>query len=216
MKKIKCFSLAITMLFSFVALAQEKTVSGIVTDSTKQFLPGVNVVVKGTLRGTQTDIEGKYTIKAKQGEVLVFGFVGMEEQLVTVGSASTINITLMDNNIHLQPIELPYTPMPRRKNPVIGTIIKAEDIEKPKTDILQQEKENHLYILDGNVITYEAFKELNPENILSITLLKKNAQTQIVQCNGQKDVFVIRSKRLSKKELRKQKREAGNKSAISN
>jgi TonB-linked SusC/RagA family outer membrane protein len=83
---------ALTMQFSF---AQEKTVTGVVSDATGP-LSGVNVVVKGTKTGTQTDINGKYTIKAKQGDVLVISFVGMKDATVTVGASNVANIKMQD------------------------------------------------------------------------------------------------------------------------
>ena len=83
---------ALTMQFSF---AQEKTVTGVVSDATGP-LSGVNVVVKGTKTGTQTDINGKYTIKAKQGDVLVISFVGMKDATVTVGSSNVANVKMQD------------------------------------------------------------------------------------------------------------------------
>jgi TonB-linked SusC/RagA family outer membrane protein len=84
--------LALSMQFSF---AQEKTVTGVVSDKTGP-LPGANVVVKGTTRGTQTDFDGKFSIQAKQGEVLVISFVGMQDTTVTVGAANTINVQMQD------------------------------------------------------------------------------------------------------------------------
>ncbi len=84
--------LALSMQFSF---AQEKTVTGVVSDVTGP-LPSANVVVKGTTRSTQTDVDGKYSIKAKAGEVLVFSFVGMTDTSATVGSSNTINVTLKE------------------------------------------------------------------------------------------------------------------------
>jgi TonB-linked SusC/RagA family outer membrane protein len=78
------------MQFSF---AQEKTVTGVVSDNTG-VLPGANVVVKGTKRGTQTDVDGKFSIKAKAGDVLVISYVGANETSVTVGSSSTYNVKL--------------------------------------------------------------------------------------------------------------------------
>ena len=65
---------ALSMQFSF---AQEKTVTGVVSDD-KGTLPGANVVVKGTSTGVQTDMDGKYSIKVKQGENLVYSFIGMQ------------------------------------------------------------------------------------------------------------------------------------------
>ena len=58
-----------------VSFAQEKTVSGTVSDNTGS-LPGVTVIVKGTSTGAETDFDGKYSIKTKSGDVLVFNYLG--------------------------------------------------------------------------------------------------------------------------------------------
>lgn len=78
-----------------VSFSQEKTVSGVVSDATGP-LPGANVVVQGTKRGTQTDIDGKYSIKAKAGEVLTFSYVGLAESSATVGASNAINAKLVE------------------------------------------------------------------------------------------------------------------------
>ena len=65
------------MQFSF---AQEKVIKGVVSDSSGP-IPGVNVVVKGTKVGIQTDFDGKFSIQAKTGDVLVFSFVGLKINL---------------------------------------------------------------------------------------------------------------------------------------
>ncbi len=78
------------MQFSF---AQEKTVSGVVSDGTGP-IPGANVIVRGTKNGVQTDFDGKYAIKAKVGDVLLISFVGMEDTKVTVGASNVINVKL--------------------------------------------------------------------------------------------------------------------------
>ena len=75
------------------AFAQEKMVTGVVSDATGP-IPGANVVVKGTNRSTQTDFDGKYSIKASAGEVLVFSFVGMKEMTANVGASSTVSLRL--------------------------------------------------------------------------------------------------------------------------
>lgn len=87
--------LAFSMQFSF---AQEKTVTGVVSDKTGP-IPGANVVVKGTTRSTQTDFDGKFSIKAKAGEVLLISFVGMSDKAVTVGAANNYSVTLADGVI---------------------------------------------------------------------------------------------------------------------
>lgn len=88
---------ALTVQFSF---AQEKTITGTVSDNTGP-LPGVNVVVKGTTRGVQTGFDGNYSIKAKEGEVLVFTFLGMSDTSRTVGASNQINVLLQDGTNQL-------------------------------------------------------------------------------------------------------------------
>ncbi|WP_414000284.1 SusC/RagA family TonB-linked outer membrane protein [Flavobacterium sp. W1B] len=82
--------LALSMQFSF---AQEKTISGIISDATGP-IPGANVVVKGTNRSVQSDFNGKYSIKGKAGEVLMFSFIGMNNSSVTIGASNTVNVKL--------------------------------------------------------------------------------------------------------------------------
>jgi TonB-linked SusC/RagA family outer membrane protein len=89
-KWILTLLVALSMQFSF---AQEKTVSGVVSDSSGP-VPGVNVVVKGTKSGVQTNMEGRYSIKAKTGDNLVFTFVGMPETTKRVGATNTINVVM--------------------------------------------------------------------------------------------------------------------------
>ena len=92
--------LAFTMQFSF---AQEKTVTGVVSDATGP-LPGANVVVKGTTRGVQTDVDGKYSINAKSGEVLLVSFTGYIDSEVKVGAANSYNFTIKESSIMLEDV----------------------------------------------------------------------------------------------------------------
>ena len=89
-KWIYALLMALSMQFSF---AQEKTISGVVSDGTGP-VPGANVIVKGTKNGVQTDFDGKYTIKAKVGDVLVVSFVGMQDASSKVGASNSINFKL--------------------------------------------------------------------------------------------------------------------------
>lgn len=92
LKWIFTLFVALTMQFSF---AQEKTVTGTVSDKSGP-LPGANVVVQGSKTGTQTDVDGKFSIKAKAGDVLVFSFVGMTETTAKVGASNTVNVNMQD------------------------------------------------------------------------------------------------------------------------
>jgi TonB-linked SusC/RagA family outer membrane protein len=87
-----------------VGYAQQKTVTGLVTDDTGQPLPGVTVLVKKTTRGTQTDLDGRYSIQVAQGEVLVFSYIGLKTTERTVGAGSTIDINMEEDAEALQEI----------------------------------------------------------------------------------------------------------------
>lgn len=78
---------------------QNETISGKVTDSGGQPLPGVTVVVKGTTRGTITDANGNYTINATGSDVLVFSFIGMKSQEIAIGAKSTIDIQMKEETV---------------------------------------------------------------------------------------------------------------------
>ncbi len=92
-----------TLLLVWVAVcglahAQNQQITGRVTSqSDKQGLPGVSVIIKGTTTGTATDANGAYTLSAGQGAVLQFSMIGMKPQEVTVGNQTQINVELADD-----------------------------------------------------------------------------------------------------------------------
>lgn len=91
-------------LFAFNMQAQEKTVSGIVSDFSGMPLPGVNILKQGTTNGTQTDFDGKYSINVNTGDVLVFSFLGFKTQKVTISNSSKIDLTMQDDTSVLDEI----------------------------------------------------------------------------------------------------------------
>ena len=100
-------------LVSQVALAyQQNTVTGTVTDSDGLPIPGVNVIVKGSNNGVQTDFGGKYSIEAAEGEILVFSFVGLKTAEYTVSSISTLDVMLEEDASQLS--EVVVTALRRR------------------------------------------------------------------------------------------------------
>lgn len=112
--------LAISMQFSF---AQETTVSGVVSDASGP-IPGANVVVKGSKNGVQTDFDGKYSIKAKVGDVLVASFVGMQDVAVKVGTSNMVNFKLQDGSVLEEVVVVGYGTQKRRD--VNGAIAKID------------------------------------------------------------------------------------------
>lgn len=77
-------------------VVQEIVVSGVVTDAENEPIPGVNIIVKGTLNGTVTDFDGRYRIEVPSREsVLVFSYVGYLSQEIEVGGSTELNVSLV-------------------------------------------------------------------------------------------------------------------------
>ena len=84
--------------------AQERLISGKVSDGTGLALPGVNVLVKGTSTGTTTNFDGLYQIKAKDTDILVFAYIGFVYQERKVGNLNTISVTLQEDVSRLEEV----------------------------------------------------------------------------------------------------------------
>jgi tetratricopeptide (TPR) repeat protein len=81
-----------------------KNITGTITDSSGTPLFGVNILVKNTTRGTQTNEDGHYTITAKKEDILVFSFIGMHSQEVTIQNKIVIDIVLKENTESLKEV----------------------------------------------------------------------------------------------------------------
>ena len=136
------FNGILTLLLALVvqvSFAQEKTVSGTVSD-VDGTLPGVSVLIKGTTSGTETDFDGKYSIKTKVGDVLVFSYLGYTSVERTVGSSNTINVVLKAGEV-LDEIIVTAAYDIKRAKPTVNssvTTLSAETIEgRPNASIVQ-------------------------------------------------------------------------------
>src|SRR5690606_29400181 len=124
----------LTLLFALImqiSFAQERTVSGTVVDQTGFPLPGVNVLIKGTTNGVQTDIDGKYEIKVSPDQVLVFSYIGMKAQEIPA-SSTTVNVTLADDTTELDAVVITAVGIKREKASIgaATSTIRSEEIEK--------------------------------------------------------------------------------------
>lgn len=97
--------LFVSMLISFSSFAQQ-TIRGIVKASdTGESLPGVNVTVKGTTRGTITDYDGKYELSVMPSDnIVIFSFIGYEDQEVAIANRTVIDITLQVKSTQMQEV----------------------------------------------------------------------------------------------------------------
>jgi TonB-linked SusC/RagA family outer membrane protein len=99
--KFNGFLVLFLVLVVQLTFAQERSVSGIVSDNAGMPLPGVSVLVKGTKNGTQSDFDGKYSIKAEPSDVLVFSYLGMKSSERSASSA-TVNVKLASDATELE------------------------------------------------------------------------------------------------------------------
>lgn len=129
------FSGLLTLLLALVVqitFAQEKTITGTVSDETGP-LPGVSIIIKGTTTGTQTDFDGNYSITANVGDVLQFSFIGMSTKEVTVGAEDVINVTLEADNV-LEEVVVTALGIERKPKELSYGVeeIKSEDLTKTR------------------------------------------------------------------------------------
>jgi TonB-linked SusC/RagA family outer membrane protein len=103
------------VLIAQLTFAQERAVSGVVSDNAGLPLPGVSVLVKGTNTGTQTDFDGKYSIRASSTQVLIFSYIGMKTQEMSA-TTSTLNVKLKDDSIELEGVVVGVLGIKRSKN----------------------------------------------------------------------------------------------------
>ncbi len=123
-------SLCLLLLFSFtVAFAQTKRITGKVTDSNGEGIPGVSVLVKGTSTGGQTNPDGAYAISAGPAAVLIFKSIGYVTQEITVGNQQVINIKLVSQVVGLDEVTISYGKQKSRE--ITGSIatLSAESLQ---------------------------------------------------------------------------------------
>ncbi|GAB3325957.1 TonB-dependent receptor [Larkinella ripae] len=129
----------------------DQTVAGKVTDEKGEGLPGVSVLIKGTSRGTTTDVEGAYRLVVPdQNATLVFSYVGYASQELVVGGRTTIDLTLSVSDKSLDEVVVVGYGEQKKSN-VTGSIVsvKASDISKvqsPSFDNALQGKVPGVYV----------------------------------------------------------------------
>jgi TonB-linked SusC/RagA family outer membrane protein len=104
--------------------AQNKSITGKVTDDHNGSLPGVTVTIKGSQTGTQTDGDGKYTINAKATDKLVFSYMGYESNILSVNNKSVINATLQSSTTGLEEVVVVGYGTQKRKD-ITGAVSKV-------------------------------------------------------------------------------------------
>ena len=186
----------LTLIFTISLAAQEIEVSGVVTDSSKGPLAGASILVKGTQNGVSADFDGKFTIKAKPGDVLLISFIGFESQSITV-KGSTVNVSLESVGETLQDVVIIGSRSPGRTvtgSPVPIDVINMKEIasQGPQVNINQilnmvapSFTSNTMTVADGtDHIDPAQLRGLGPDQVLVLVNGKRRHTSSLVNING--------------------------------
>ena len=130
MRRIKILLFVFSFLLGGTLFAQT-IVRGTISDAQGVTLPGVNILEVGTTNGTVTDVNGDYSLQVAGSEaVLEFSYIGFETQTVTVGSQSTINITLTIGTLRLDEVIVTAFGFTVKKDETaqVSSSVRGEDI----------------------------------------------------------------------------------------
>jgi iron complex outermembrane receptor protein len=188
----------LTLVFTVSLTAQEIKISGVVTDESKASLPGTTIIIKGSQRGTTSDIDGKYTISAKTGDVLQFSYVGLESKNVIVTVTGTIiNITLTGSGETLQDVVVIGSRNPSRtvtESAVPIDVISMKEIasQGPQVNLNQilnmvapSFTSNTTTVADGtDHIDPAQLRGLGPDQVLVLVNGKRRHTSSLVNING--------------------------------
>ena len=219
------FLLVCLVLSGTTVFAQEKTVTGVVTDSFNEPLIGASIVVQGTTNGVITDLDGKYSIKVTPDATLQFSYVGMEKQSIKVGNQSIINVQLKDDSQMLaETVVIGYGSAKKRDLTGSITNIKGDEIaNKPVANPLSalQGKVAGVQVINSGragedpeirvrgTNSINGYKPLyvvdglfndninflNPQDIESMEILKDPSSLAIFGVRGANGVIIITTKK---------------------
>ena len=229
-------SLALLLMMISVGLAQERVVTGTVTDDQGASMPGVNVLVKGTPQGTVTDAQGSFTISAAADATLVFTFVGFKTAEMPVGDRTKIDIALASDLTALEEVVVIGYGTQKRSDltGAVGSVSEDKLKERPTSSLNQalsgkiagvqvnnnsgrpggrsnvrirgfssiNSSNNPLYVVDGIQLpqgTKDQFSNaidyINPNDVISMEVLKDASSTAIYGARGANGVILITTRR---------------------
>lgn len=140
----KCGILQVTLLllctlYTTISFAQGRKISGTITDDKQNPLPGATITVKGTEVATTSDATGKFSITLPENrKVLVISYVGMQQKEVTVGSGSTLTVSLAAGGTLSDVVVVGYGRARRANLTTAQTSLSSKEIEKTVNTTLEQ------------------------------------------------------------------------------
>ncbi|MEW7279870.1 SusC/RagA family TonB-linked outer membrane protein [Aquimarina sp. 2201CG1-2-11] len=127
-------SVILMLFFCAISFAQVKTISGTITEASGIPLPGVNILIKDTNTGALSDFEGNYSIEAEEGQILVFSYIGFQSTEITLGTGTSINVQMEEDETSLDEVVVTALGISRSKKSLGYAVqdIKAEEVNTAK------------------------------------------------------------------------------------
>ena len=218
--------LLVLVFFTMTSLsvsAQDRTITGQITGSDNEPLVGASVVIKGTTKGSLTDIDGKFSLSAPDNATLVVSFVGYAPQEIAVAGQSNISVVLTSSTLE-EYVVTGYSVDKRRQSTGAISIVKSRDLTAVPSSSVEQQLQGRvagltvvttsqpgsgsqirirgfgafggnepLIIVDGYPVGSVNF--LNPEDIETTTVLKDASAASIYGARAANGVIVYTTKR---------------------
>lgn len=213
--------MAFFMAFALGSFAQQKSITGVVTDSENVPIPGVTIVVKGTTVGTITDMDGKYSLAVPaNAQTISFSYIGMLGQDIQIAGKSVINASLKADVIGIEEVvAVGYAT--RKAGEVTGSVstVQSADIQKMQIKNVSEALRGvaGVTVLESNtpgegasirvrglgtinnndplwVVDGVPGATVNPNNIESITILKDAAAQAIYGARAANGVVLVTTK----------------------
>jgi len=222
----RLLQLIIAMFLSTtVLLAQDRTVTGTITDENSDPVPGATIQIKGTSSGTISDANGKFTLSASNDAVLVISFIGYTTQEITVGNQSTINVSMVTDVTQLQEVVVTGYATQQKKDLTgsVGVISTKEMTEIPTGNVANQLQgrlagvtvtssgapgqtskvrirgfgsfQNNDPLYVVDGVPTQDISTLSPNDIESLTVLKDAGAASIYGSRASNGVIIITTKR---------------------
>lgn len=220
-------TLIFLMLILPSCLFAQGKITGKVTDSSGEGLPGATILLKGTTTGTVTDFDGNYTLNTSEDGILVFSFIGFQSTEEAINGRSIINITLADDSKALEEVVVTAIGIKQQKKKLgyatqeikadalaesttlnVGNALSGQiaglTVTNP-TGMFQSPSfslrgKNPLIVLDGVPVETDFF-DISPESIESINVLKGGSASALYGSRGKNGAILITRKNAAKEGL---------------
>ncbi|TMM57237.1 mucoidy inhibitor MuiA family protein [Maribacter algarum] len=187
-----------------------KIVTGTVVDESGSPIPGANILIKGTTRGTQTDFDGHFSLNVENGKELVVSYIGSHSAELPIYS-SVMNVRLDEDISQLdEVVVIGYGSQTRRETTNAVSSVNVENFLSGKTAGVQVTNGSNiklrginslkgnntpLFVLDGIPISSNEMSEIDPEMIASVGVLKNLKATSLYGTRGSNGVIIMTTKK---------------------